>query len=438
MSTESLTDSTEDITAVLPAESTNDGANSAPANFGLIALYQVVMRTGWIFKTESIVMPAVLDVIAGPAWVRGCLPMLNRFGQSIPPFLASGVVRAVPRKKFALALTTTLMGLTFWGVAAIWLVTDGKRTWWMPLVFLLLYAVFFFSTGVNNLIVGTLSGKLIRFDHRGRLMLVANVVGVFSAVICAWVLLQQWLDKDSGNFFAIFGFAGSCFLASAVISLLLVEPADQYTNHAMGVRALFQSVASTFRDDREFRNLAILAMLFGTSMTLFPHYQALGRQRLGLGLDYLMPWVIAQNVGLSVLSVPAGWLADRFGNRMVIRLLMIVLCAAPLMALVLSRMGNFGGVNYFWVFFFVGAVPVTIRTIQNYCLELAPPADQPRYLASLSLAMAGPAVVTSALLGALLDVAGFEVVFLLVFSCLAWGYLYSRRLIEPRKRSPAL
>ena len=89
-------------------------------------------------------------------------------------------------------------------------------------------------------------------------------------------------------------------------------------------------------------------------------------------------------------------------------------------------------------FFFVGAVPVTIRTIQNYCLELAPPADQPRYLASLSLAMAGPAVVTSALLGALLDVAGFEVVFLLVFSCLAWGYLYSRRLIEPRKRSPAL
>ena len=43
-------------------------------NFSLIAVYQVVVRTGWIFKTESIIMPAVLDVLGGSAWLRGCLP----------------------------------------------------------------------------------------------------------------------------------------------------------------------------------------------------------------------------------------------------------------------------------------------------------------------------------------------------------------------------
>ena len=40
-------------------------------NFRLAVLYMVFMRTGWIFKTESIIMPAVLDVIGGAGWCEG-------------------------------------------------------------------------------------------------------------------------------------------------------------------------------------------------------------------------------------------------------------------------------------------------------------------------------------------------------------------------------
>ena len=43
--------------------------------------------------------------------------------------------------------------------------TDTRReraASWMPALFLLLYAVFFMSTGVNQLSMGTLSGKLVR------------------------------------------------------------------------------------------------------------------------------------------------------------------------------------------------------------------------------------------------------------------------------------
>jgi len=52
-----------------------------PRNFAVIAWYQIVIRVGWIFKTERIIMPAFLDYIGGSAWLRGCLPVLNRFGQ---------------------------------------------------------------------------------------------------------------------------------------------------------------------------------------------------------------------------------------------------------------------------------------------------------------------------------------------------------------------
>ena len=58
-------------------------------NLLLLALHQIVFRIGWIFKTESVIMPAVLDQLSGAGWLRGCMPVLNRFGQSVPPvFLA--------------------------------------------------------------------------------------------------------------------------------------------------------------------------------------------------------------------------------------------------------------------------------------------------------------------------------------------------------------
>ncbi len=403
-----------------------------PKNFGLMALYQVVMRTGWIFKTETIIMPAVIDVIAGPAWVRGCLPVFNRFGQSIPPLLASGWVRAKVRKKYALATTSFLMGITFWAVAGLWLVTGGQKQWWMPAVFLLFYAIFFASTGVNMLISSTLTGKLILPNRRGRLMAVSNTIGVISAVGCAWILLQKWLTEDSGNFFAIFAFAGSCFLAAGAVSLLFVEQRDTFEPETNGFVGLFRAAANTLASDREFRKLALVAALFSMSTTLFPHYQALGRQRLHLGFDVLMLWVIAQNVGLTIMSIPAGWFADRYGNRIVLRSLLLTLCVAPVLSLVLSRQENFGGACYFLVFCFVGAIPVTLRTFQHYCLELAPREDQPRYLSTLSLAFAAPAVLTSPLIGALLDVIGFETVFLFVVGCLLVGWWVSRTLVEPR------
>jgi hypothetical protein len=58
-----------------------------PRNLIVLALQQILIRVGWIFKTESIVMPAFIDAIGGTAMMRGCLPMLNRLGHSVPPVL---------------------------------------------------------------------------------------------------------------------------------------------------------------------------------------------------------------------------------------------------------------------------------------------------------------------------------------------------------------
>ncbi len=409
-------------------------------NFGLAVVYMILMRTGWIFKTESIIMPAVLDVIGGSGWLRGCLPMLNRFGQSVPPLLVSDQVRNSPRKKSGLFVTTLAMGFCFLALSAIWVFTGGEKSWWLPMVFLLIYGVFFSMTGVNQLQLNTIMGKLIRVDRRGSLALLGTVLGAISAVLCAWYLLNLWLVDESdvsgrqSNFVMIFAVTGAAFVAAAVVGFFLKEPPDNYTERRRGGKDLLRAAVSTVKHDRNFRKVTIIAACFGMYLTLFPHYQRLGRDQLGLGLTALIPWVLAQNIGAAIFSIPAGWIADRFGNRLVLQTMMLILCIAPVMALCLARIEDVGQAWFTVVFCLLGLTPITMRILNNYTLEVTHNSEHPRYLSTLSIAMAVPPMVLSPLFGALIDWVGFEFVFLIVVMCVFFGWLLAFWIDEPRQQ----
>lgn len=101
----------------LPDKGQVDADRASPlchesTNLGILAFQLIIMRIGWIFKTESVIIPHVLDVIPGnAAWARGFLPVLNRLGQSLPPLLAADFVRNIRLKKRALIFTT--LGMAF-------------------------------------------------------------------------------------------------------------------------------------------------------------------------------------------------------------------------------------------------------------------------------------------------------------------------------------
>ena len=210
-------------------------------NFVTLVVYNVLMRTGWIFKTESSIMPAVLDsfeTLGTPrwalAWMRGALPLLNRFGQSVPPLMMSRQIKIMPRKKWAFVGTTTSMTFIFAVLTAIWLVPGliqphtGLITWLIPLVYLILYAAFFMAVGVNQLTYNTIQGKLIRVSHRGRLLMIADTIGAISAIFFAITLLSRWLREDSADFHWIFGFSTALFGLWYLIALVLREQPDSH------------------------------------------------------------------------------------------------------------------------------------------------------------------------------------------------------------------
>ncbi|HLQ45861.1 MAG TPA: MFS transporter [Planctomycetaceae bacterium] len=410
-----------------------------PHNLLALSAYSVLLRFAWIFKTESVIIPAFLDSIAGAGWLRGCLPVLNRFGQSLPPMMFAKRLRQARHKKWSLFGTAIGLGIPLLILSALWLMLEDKQQPWLPAVFLLLYLVFFVSSGLNQLSFGTLQGKLIRPDRRGELLGLSGIFGSVASVVGAWFLLQRWLSLPDHGFGWIFGFSGIGFLLAGACCVAVREPADELSatesRHHGGPRASI----NLLRRDARFRWLAVVAMLFIAIQLLFPHFQALGQRHVSkerLGYQ-LMLWVIAQNVAVGVFSFISGKLADRLGNRLSLQWQVFGTALVPLLALLFTS--GFGGfeTKYFWLtFFFLGLTPVTIKTLTNYALELAEADQHPLYVSTLHACLAVPFVL-SPLVGWLVDLLRFERVFLGISGVIALGWLASLRLVEPRHHSPS-
>ena len=400
-------------------------------NFWILVVYQVLMRTGWIFKTESSIMPAAADALDPTGLAKSWLPLLNRFGQSVPPVLASRRVKNLRKKKRAFIGTTASMTLCFMGLTSLWLIPGLAGHPLAALLYLLLYAMFFSAIGVNQLAFNTIQGKLVRTTRRGRLLMIADVCGAISAVTCALTLLMVWLQDDHADFAKIFGFTTALFATASIMSWLLKEKPDDGFEPSRGVAHIFGAAWKTLKTDANFRRVCVVSALFSTSLVLFPHYQALARDELGLGTTYLVWWVVAQNIGTGVFSFFTGPIADRFGNRLVLKLLSLLIIGAPLAAMALTWNVPIGKQWFFVVFTLIGLTPVAQKSFNNYTLEIAAPPDHPRYLSTLSLSMAAP-IYASPLVGWAIELVGFEPVYVLVTVLLIAGFVLSFGLAEPR------
>ncbi len=402
-----------------------------PRNLLALALHNITLRIAWIFKTESVIMPAFMDAIAGAGWLRGCLPLLNRVGQSVPSLAFSDSVRRTSQKKWSLLTFSMLMAVPFLTLSAVWFVLDDKRAVWLPAAFLVLYFLFFTANGLNQLVFGTLQGKLIRPHRRGRLMGLAGTFGAIPAIFCAWFLLQKWVALPDGGFGYIFAFTGFGFLAAAMVTTVIVEPADQQGRvKQRRARHLFRDAWQTLQSDHDFRNFCLVAMLFMSAQMLFPHYQALGRAQTGYENVQLMIWVVAQNAGAGVFSPLAGMIADRFGNRRAMRWEIAATVLTPLLAIVLTANGT--AIGWYWTtFFLLGLVPVTMKTMSNYALEICTPDKHPQYLSTMRVCMALPFFL-SPFFGFLVDAAGFAAVFCVISALVFTGGLLTWRIPEPR------
>ena len=423
-----------------------DNAPRESRNTLCLEVYQVIVRVGWIFKTETIIMPAVLDAVVDSGTLRGLLPVLNRGGQSLTPLLVSTALARAPKKKWSLIRSSLAMAGCFAILAVAWLPLQARRPDLLALLFLVLYAAFSSFNGLNQLALAALQGKLIAPGHRGRAMLVSVALGSVLAILAAFLWLGRWLEEPDG-FPKIFAATAGFFGIAAVVPWLLDEPAEATDGpsplHADAAqagwrRALQQGVDGwrrTLAGDPHLVRLAIVAACFSAVLMLFPHYQAFARDRLGTPMTSLLTWVIVQNAATGGASLVVGPLSDRRGTRSVLVWLVALSTVTPLLVATLARLPRGVAAEWFWtVYLPLGLNPLSLKLFTNYALELAPvPAEHPRYVSIVGAALAAPFLL-SPLVGLAVDSIGFQPVFVAGAVVIAAGALVASGLPEPRQR----
>ena len=324
-------------------------------NFAVFAVNQILMRIGWVFKTESIVVPGFLDNHTSSDVLRGFLPVSLRLGQSLPQFLIAQHVTQMPYKQ-------PLFTISAFGIMVPWLLIAlilGGARWSSSIIvglFLALYTVHWFTFGCHLLATGTLQGKLIRAERRGLLLAYANSVGGTLAIGAATLLMHQWLGGENPRYSAVFGATGMCFGLAAIASLYFREP-PSLPQQPQPLLKFLGAGLLLLRSDRDFRKFAVVILLFFSSWPLLPHYTVFGKRVLGLESSHFVAWIIVQYSAAGLGSWVIGAIADRRGNRIVLRILVLLSSCTPLVAVGISRV-PFGAKLYWLIYAFLGLTPV--------------------------------------------------------------------------------
>lgn len=407
-------------------------------NFLWLVIHHVMLRIGWIFKTESVVMPIFMEVIGGGPILQGCLIVFNRLGFSVPPVLFSRRLNVTPYKKWALAGCSLGMAAMFGLLAVLWAsgwwrAEGGHPAWWMPWAFIGTYGVFFALTGMNQLAAHALHGKLVRVNRRGWLFTASALVGTPIAIACAATLMPRWLDRGSHSFELLFGFTALMFLLGSAASLLLVEAPDSFEQQRSRPVDYFRLAFQALVRDANCRRLALLAGLFSTTFMLFPHYQRVVRGFDGVDLGEMTLWVCMQNGAAALFSLVTGPLSDRYGNRLALHITMLGATSAPFVGLALLFGDDSWRQSLGWLVFVpLGFTPVTIRLLLDYALEIAPRHDHPRYVSAVGLCLAVPVFVGAPSMGLLIRLTGYGPAMVLGLVLLVGAVVQSFRIAEPR------
>ena len=357
-------------------------------NLIVFALNQILMRLGWMFKSESVVIPAFIDVYTSSGTIRGLLPLILRIGQSLPQFLVAQRVARMPKKQGFFILTG-------FGFAIPWFVLSGDVN---PDTLVIQRHCCCFSRAVYPALAG---GRLqssgyrntTRKTHQSR----KNGGGYSPIPISSVVHLRSVLLFTSYRV----GFLGvlhvmRCSLVEQPFSLGSQRQSVsglKNSLHVQRARAPFfrflGDALLSLRYDRNFRRFAVVILLFYSIWPLFPHYTVFGKRTLGLVPSGFVTLIIAQNASNAIGAGIMGNIADRSGNRFVLRILILISACMPLLAVGISRMPS--GAQFYWIIFaLMGFTPVSARIVTNYTLEIAPQEKHPQYLGVMSLFQAIP------------------------------------------------
>ena len=172
------------------------------------------------------------------------------------------------------------------------------------------------------------------------------------------------------------------------------------------------------------------------AFTLMMFYIAYAQELIGDPArfkSFVVTFLIVQVCAQFVSSPLSGFMADRYGNRSVLRVMACIAIVWPIAAVVTAPYVAQTPLAYLPVYICIGLLLPANFLMTNYYLEIAPEGKQATYVGITNACMT-LALVLPPLVGLIISYVGFVDVFLGVSFTMIIAVLLSLRLKEPRHR----
>ena len=389
----------------------------------------------------SLVLALFINKLGAPNVLVGLLPALLAGGWFLPQILVAGRVQGMPQVMHWYRRAGILRVIAFIVLALATIFLAGHAQL-LLLVFFIIFSIYAFAGGITGIPWLEMVGKTISPRRRGTFFGLRNFWGGVLALVASapigLILSEEFVGLSFPyNFAFLFGITAIVIALGVYFWSSMREPAAVQTVPSISIRTLFKRGFRAYRENVDYRSFMVGRVLISLAAVADPFYVVFAQERLGAP-----PATVGLYLGaLSISSLLSNFvwspLADRAGNRTLMSLTVISVALVPLTATALSLSigvldNTFLYAGFTLVFIFSGLALGASRIVNNnMVLTIAPPAERATYVGFLNTVL-GIVIFVPVLGGLLVDLLGFQVVFLLSVVLAALAMIASRRMSSLR------
>ena len=249
-------------------------------------------------------------------------------------------------------------------------------------IFLVLFALFWLSDGVNTVPWGELTARALKPELRGHMMGMQVVVGggvsLLTGLLLTWLLSTPRLT-DHHRFGTIFIISSAILLISLIFIAMVKDPKPSHSLKKPSFRKYYAGIPALIKRNKHLRRAVIARIPGYIGFSTITFLVVFGSNVLDITAAQISWLVYAQIVGALIGGYVLGEVSRIFGNKAVIILCNAGVLVTLTMAVILAFFPSLG---YVWLLAACTFASVWFNHwlgYFNYFLDIAPRDDRPAF-----------------------------------------------------------
>jgi len=303
----------------------------------------------------------------------------------------------------------------------------GFGGYWPVVIFMALYAIFWFYDGFLTIPWGELSARALKLELRAHMMgmqiTIGGIMSLVTGLLLAWLLATPLLTDD-GRFAAIFALASVVLLPSIIAMRLVRDPSPIEKPEKTNPMQYYVHIPSVVKRNKLLQRALIARLPAYVGFSTITFIIVFGVKILDLSGAQASWLVYANIVGGLIGGISLAEVSRRLGNKITIIVcnagVFITMCMAISLAVT-------PGLGYFWLFATCVLGSVSMGNwvgYFNYYLDIAPREERSVFQV-IGMCIGIPFSFMGFVMGNIIDNWGYLAVFMIGGVCSATAAILS-------------